>query len=313
MRILVMGAGGIGGYYGARLARVGNDVVLAARGPHLDAIRARGLGIREYGESAVAFQAVRAVRRPVEIGGTVDLVLFAVKAYDTGEAAEAIRPVVGPETVVLPIQNGVDATEEVGRVIGAEHVLAGTANLSATIVEPGVIERLSQTTQLTIGEPNGPRTPRVERVAAAFRAAGIADATISDDARRALWEKLLFLAPCATVNSATGAPTGDVRAVPEGAETVLALQREIRAVGLAAGVSLPPETAAHAERVYRGLSDGHTTSMQRDFAAGKRVELEVLAGSIVRRGRALGVPTPLFSAFYAVLRVRALRAGLLAP
>jgi 2-dehydropantoate 2-reductase len=284
-------------------------VILVARGAHLDAMQARGLGIRERGETTTTFHPITAVRYPPDAGGVVDFVLFAVKAYDTREAAEAIVPVVGPGTSVLPIQNGVDSTEEVAGVIGAAHVLAGTASLSATIIEPGVIERLSQTTQLTIGEPYGARSPRVERIAAAFQAAGIADATITDDAQRALWEKFMFLAPCATVNSVTGRPTGELRALPDGRDTVLAMQREIRAVGLAGGVNLPPETAEKAERVYLNLSDAHTTSMQRDFAAGKRVELAVLSGSVVRRGKALGVPTPIFTALYAVLQLKASGSG----
>jgi 2-dehydropantoate 2-reductase len=311
VRILVMGAGGIGGYYGARLAQAGNDVTLVARGAHLEAMRARGLGIRERGETTVTFQPIQAVRYPADAGAPVDFVLFAVKAYDTHEAAEAILPVVGPDTSVLPIQNGVDSTEAVAGVIGAGHVLAGTASLSATITEPGIVERLSETTQLTIGEAFAARSPRVERIAAAFHAAGIMDALISDDAQRALWEKFMFLAPCATINSVTGLPTGDLRSIPDGRDTVLAMQREIRAVGLAAGMNLPPETAAKAERVYLGLRETHSTSMQRDFAAGKRVELDVLAGSVVRRGKALGVPTPIFTALYAILRVRALKSGLL--
>jgi 2-dehydropantoate 2-reductase len=308
MRILVMGSGGIGGYYGAVLARAGNDVVFTARGAHLEAMQTRGLEIRER-DGTTELQAVRAVRFPIEAGGTFDFILFAVKAYDTAEAAEAIKPVVGPETSVVPIQNGVDSTDEIAKVVPAERVLAGSALLSAAIVEPGVIQRLSATSASTIGEPFGKRSVRVERIVAAFNAAGIPDVVATDDAQRVLWEKFMFLAPIASANSATGLSTGHIRAVPEGREMVLAMQREIRAVGLAAGVNLPDESAERIEAMFLRLPDTHTVSMQRDFAAGKRVELESLAGSVVRRGRQHAVPTPIFSAVYAILRARALSYG----
>lgn len=309
MRILIMGTGGIGGYYGGRLAEAGNEVVCVARGAHLEAMQANeGLTLRER-DGADRLIPVQAVRYPADAGGTFDFILFAVKTYDTAEAAAAIEAVVGPETWVVPIQNGVDSTEEIGRVISPSNVLAGSALLNAAIAEPGVIERRSGTTATTIGEPKGPRSPRVERIVAAFNAAGCADVVATDDAQRVLWEKLMFLAPIASVNSATGLSTGYLRAVPEGKATVLAMQDEIRAVGLAAGVNLPEESAEKIRNMYLNLTDAHTVSMQRDFAAGRRVELESLAGSVVRRGRQHAVPTPLFAAIYAILRTRALQFG----
>jgi 2-dehydropantoate 2-reductase len=308
MRILVMGSGGIGGYYGGRLAEAGNDVVLVARGAHLEAMQSRGLEIRER-DGSIRRVTVPAVRYPADVGGTFDFILFAVKTYDTAEAAEAIKPVVGPETSIVPIQNGVDSTEDIARVIPAERVLAGSALLSASIEEPGVIRRLSNQTISTIGEASGPRTERVERLVAAFHAAGCEDVKATDDAQRVLWEKLMFLAPIASANSATGLSTGHIRAVPEGREMVLAMQREIRAVGLASGVNLPEESAARIEGMFLNLPDTHTVSMQRDFAADKRVELESLTGSVVRRGRQHDVPTPTFASLYGILRARALNYG----
>ena len=308
MRILVMGSGGIGGYYGARLARAGNEVLFVARGAHLEAIQAHGLEIHDR-DGSVWRPEARAVRYPVEAGGTFDLILFAVKTYDTAEAAEAITPVVGPETSIVPIQNGVDSVEEIGAVVDPARVLAGSTLLSSTIVAPGVVQQLGTNLSITIGEPAGPRSARVERIVATFHQAGIDQAVATDDARQGLWEKFMFLAPCASTNSATGLPTGYITAQDEGRETVLAMQGEIRAVGLASGVHLPDEVATRVEALFLGLSDGHTTSMQRDFAAGKRVELESLTGSVVRRGRQAGVPTPIFGAVYAILRARALNGG----
>ena len=303
-----MGSGGIGGYYGARLARAGNEVVFVARGAHLEAIQASGLEIHDRDGTTWRSQA-QAVRYPIEAGGTFDLILFAVKTYDTAEAAAAIEPVVGPETCIVPIQNGVDSVDEIGAVVDPARVLAGSTLLSSTIVAPGVVQQLGTNLSITIGEPAGPRSARVERIVATFHAAGIDQAVTTDDAQQGLWEKFMFLAPCASINSATGLSTGHTRNLDVGRETVLAMQREIRTVGLATGVNLTDEVAKRVEALYLGLSDGHTTSMQRDFAAGKRVELESLTGSVVRRGRRVGVPTPIFGAVYAILRARALNDG----
>ena len=209
MRILVMGSGGIGGYYGARLARAGNEVVFVARGPHLEAMQANGLEIHDR-DGSVWRPDARAVRYPAEAGGTFDLILFAVKTYDTREAAEAIRPVVGPETCIVPIQNGVDSVEEIGRVVDPARVLAGSTLLSSTIVAPGVVQQLGTNLSITIGEPTGPRSARVERIVATFHAAGIDQAVATDDAQQGLWEKFMFLAPCASINSASGLSTGGV-------------------------------------------------------------------------------------------------------
>jgi 2-dehydropantoate 2-reductase len=309
MRILIMGSGGIGGYYGARLTEAGNDVVFVARGAHLEALQQKGLLLREY-DGSERLIPVKAVRYPAEAGGTFDFILFAVKTYDTAEAAAAIAPVVGPETCVVPIQNGVDSTEDIAQVIPADRVLAGSALLNALIDAPGVIRRQSGQTITTIGEPKGPRTPRVERIVKAFNDAGCEDVAITDDAQRVLWEKFMFLAPIASVNSATGLPTGHILAVPEGKEALLAMQKEIWAVGLATGVNLPEEASFEKVKAQiLRMGHTHTVSMQRDFAGERRVELESLAGSVVLRGRQHGVPTPIFSAVYGNQRARALNFG----
>lgn len=310
MRILIMGSGGIGGYYGARLLKAGNEVVFVARGAHLEAMQTRGLETRERDGDGVMVQPVQAVRYPADAGGTFDFILFAVKTYDNEEAAAAIAPVVGPETSVLPVQNGIDSVDMVSRSVPRECILAGSTDMSAKILEPGVIQRLSQGSRITVGEPNAPRTPRVERIVAAFHEAGIPDALVSDDSARALWEKFMFLAPVASVNSTTGLPTGRIKAVEGGPELLAALRAEIRAVGIASGVDLPDDAAARVKAMHERLTDAHTVSMQRDFEAGRRVELETLTGTVVRRGKAVSVPTPLFSALYAILRAKAISMGI---
>ena len=304
MRILIMGSGGIGGYYGARLLMAGNDVVFTARGAHLEAMQTRGLEVRER-DGSPEILPVKAVRYPADAGGTFDLILVATKAYDLAEAGQAIEPVVGPETSVVPIQNGVDSVDVLREIVDVDRILVGTTMMNAAIVEPGVVELRSGTTSITVGEPFGPISERVTRIVGAFHDAGMADAIATDDPQRALWEKFMFLAPIASINSATGLPTYHVRSIPEGLETIRAMQAEIRAVGLAEGVNLPDESAEKVDKIVLGLTERHTVSMQRDFADGRRVEVETLTGSVVRRGRKHGIPTPVFTALYAVLLAKA--------
>ena len=308
MRILVMGAGGIGGYYGAVLAKAGNEVVFAARGAHLEAMQTRGLEIRERDGSAT-IQSIQAVRFPVQASGPFDFILFAVKTYDTVEAAQAIAPVVGPQTSVLPIQNGVDSVDEISKIVPAERVLAGSTVLSATIAEPGVIQRLSLLSAITVGEPQGVRSERVVRIVEAFTAAGISDAVATDEAQRVLWEKFMMLAPLASVTSAANVTYGQLRAAAEGLALWRTLLAEVHAVGRASGVDLPDEVAVSMERFVMNLPADLSTSMQRDYAARRRVELEHLAGTVIRRGTEAGISTPTFNTIYAVLRVRALSYG----
>lgn len=303
MRILVMGTGGVGGYYGAILARAGHDVTFVARGAHLTALRERGLELRDRGEAAV-LRPVNAVGDPAEAGADFDLVFFTVKTYDTEPAARALRPAIGPRTAVLPLQNGVDAIDQLSAALGAEHVLGGTTQIGARIVEPGVIERFSPFCQVTLGEPGGGVSERVERIAAALREVGV-EAIASPDIQRALWEKFMMLAPMASLNTACRVPTGQVRADPDTRALYFAMMDEIVAVGRASGVTLPDESVEAMRRFYLDLPDSHTTSMQRDFEEQRRVELESLAGSVVRRGDAVGVPTPIFDVVYPILRVRA--------
>src|SRR5215213_1109499 len=291
MRVLVMGSGGVGGYFGGILAKAGNEVVFTARGAHLEAMQQNGLSLIDRGETTL-LRPVTAVRLPEEAGGTFDLVLFTVKTYDTTGAAEAIKPVVGPGTSVLPLQNGVDAVDEIGAIVGKERVLGGSTNIGARI-----------------GEPVGVSSERVETIAEAFRAAGLDDVTASPDITRAVWEKFMLLAPLASATSATGIPSGQVRAAPEGKALWKTMMGEVHAVGQASGVNLPAESAVTVEKFFMGLPDTHTTSMQRDYDGKRRVELEHLAGTVIRRGKAGGVPTPTFDVVYAVLRTRALSFG----
>jgi 2-dehydropantoate 2-reductase len=305
MKILIMGAGGIGGYYGAILARQGHEVTFVARGAHLERMRERGLEVRDRDETFV-LQPTRAVGSPAEAGSDdSDFVLFTVKTYDTRSAAEALRPAVGPNTAVLPLQNGIDSVEQLGAALGAERVLGGMTQIGARIVEPGVVERFSPFCQIVLGEPGGGTSERAERIAAALREVGV-DATASPDVQRALWEKFMMLAPMASINSITRLLTGQVRGTPETRALFFAMFDEVVSVGRAGGVNLPNESVEQMRAFYLNLPDTHSTSMQRDYEDQRRVEMESLAGTVVRRGDALGVPTPSFDVLYALLKARAL-------
>ena len=260
-----MGSGGIGGYYGARLARAGNEVVFVARGAHLEAIQATAS--RSTIVTARSGARSRAVRYPADAGGTFDLILFAVKTYDTAEAAEAIEPVVGPETCIVPIQNGVDSVEEIGAVVDPAPSARRVDAAQLDIIAPGVDPAARHEPLDHHRRAGGRRALRASSGSSRRSTGRHRQAVATDDAQQGLWEKFMFLAPCASINSATGLRPA-TREPAEGRETVLAMQREIRAVGLAAGVNLTDEVAERVKALYLGLSDGHTLSMQRDFAAG---------------------------------------------
>lgn len=302
MRVLVMGAGAVGGYLGARLLRAGHPVTFVARGPHLDALRAAGLRVRTT-EGEWHLSPVRAVAVPVEADGPVELVLFTVKGDDTAAAAAALVPAVGPATTVLTLQNGVESGEALGAVLGRDRVLLGAVTVEVERVAPGVVEQRGTPPRLVVGELEGGPTPRAEAVAAAFREAGVA-VTVTADGRRAVWEKFVRLAPGATLTTAAGVPIGALRDSPEGAWLYRTLIAETVAVGRAAGVALGEDAVERALAFVRGLPAAMTTSMARDDARGRPLELEPITGAVRRLGRCLGVATPAYDVLYAVLKVR---------
>ena len=310
MRILVMGSGGLGGCYGGLLAQHGHDVTFVARGPHLAALRARGLELRRAGATA-RLHPVVAVAAPSEAPGPFELVLFTVKTYDTEDAAAALRPAVGPATAVLPLQNGVESTERLGRLLSPERVLVGTTLVRARLMAPGVVEESGSVPRVTLGEVSGEVTPRVRAVAAAFREAGV-DATVTTDARLALWEKFAPLAALASITSACQLPLGTIRDTAEGAALFRTMLAESFAVGRAAGAALAPDFQDRLLAHVLSAPPDAESSMQWDYARRGRVELEQITGTIVRLGRAHGVPTPHFDALYAVLQARARAFGGLA-
>jgi 2-dehydropantoate 2-reductase len=293
----------VGGFYGAALAGRGHAVTFVARGAHLDALQARGLAIRRGGDTTV-LHPVQAVADPAEAGRGIELVLFTVKAFDTESAARALQPAVDRRTTVLTLQNGVESEERLAAALGAERVLLGTATISTTVGEPGIIEQANPLCRIELGEPSGAATPRIEAIAAVLRDAGV-EIRVSADVRRAVWEKFVRLAPGATLTSASQATIGEARSAPESAGLYRALIAETVAVGRAAGAALPDDAVEAAVAFIGALPHGMKTSMQLDFERRRRVELEGITGAVVRLGRRFGVATPVYDVVYPILKLRA--------
>ena len=298
MKILVMGSGGVGGYFGAKLARAGEDVVLVARGAHLEAIRTHGLKVK----SAIDGEFVVGSRATGDPGsaGIADLVLFCVKSYDTEAAADAIRPAVGPETAVLSLQNGVDNEEKLERIVGPAHVLGGTAYVFATIESPGVIAH-STGGRIVFGELDGAASPRAQRILETFQRAAI-PAERTSRIQQVLWEKYLFITAQGGITALTRCAIGLIRTTPQTRRMYRLILEELAAVAKAAGIDLPPQTVDDLMATADKLVSTLTSSLHYDLTHGRRLELEALQGHAVRLGEKLGVPTPTLFSVYAGLR-----------
>ena len=298
MRIAVLGAGGIGGYYGARLAKAGHDVVLVARGAHLEALKRRGVTVRTPDEElTLPITAVPDVRglEPV------DLVLFCVKAYDTEAGARSIAPLVGPDTVVLTVQNGLDRADALATALaGAKAVLAGAVYAALQLAGPGVVVRTGPEARITFGERGGAASDRTARLAAAFRESDLVH-EVSADIDRVLWEKFLFITGIGAVTALARAGIGALRESAEGRALLAASCGEIVAVAEAEGAPLRSEAAAAALAQASTLPAGWRSSMARDLEEGRRLEVDALSGTVVLRGRRAGVPTPVHQAVTACL------------
>lgn len=295
MRVAVLGASGTGGFFGGLLARAGEDVVFVARGAHLEALRQRGLVVRSHaaGEFTLPVQATDRT----ECLGLADLVLVCVKTYDTEAALHLLPPLVGPHTVIFSVQNGVDNAEIIGRAVGAEHVLGAVAYVSAVREFPGVVRHLGGPGKLVLGELSGGASPRLEQLRAALERAGI-PVEVSPNVPVAIWQKFLFICAFSGTTALTRLPIGPILACPQTRELFCGLVLEAEAVGRACGVKLPHDCVATAE----AFEPWATSSLSADLAAGKRLELEALHGTVVRLGHHHRVPTPLSFAVYAALK-----------
>ena len=296
MRIAVMGAGGVGGCLGALLARGGNDVTLIARGDHLAAIQANGIRLlREDDEFIVP---VKATANPAE-AGPVELILYTVKTYHNLDAIPALRPLAGPETTILTLQNGVQCHQEVEEELGSGHALPGAYWTSSQVEAPGVVRCIGQTPRLTLGEPDGTISKRALSIRDCLTEAGI-EAEVSEDAMQVIWSKFVVLSCVAGITSAARTRIKRFIGFPEGRELFVAALREVDAVGRAKGVNLPPGMVDQSLEFIEGFPD-FQNSMHADFEHGRPTELEALSGAVVRLGRETGVPTPVHQFIYSVL------------
>jgi 2-dehydropantoate 2-reductase len=298
MNVTVMGAGGLGGYFGGLLARAGHRVTFVARGEHLEALRRQG-GVQLHTVHGDFFAQAVAIGDPAD-GPIADLVLFAVKSFDTERAADSLGRTVGSQTAILSVQNGVENEDLLARRFGPERVLGGNVYLLATIQAPGVIEQSGGPRLLIFGEWRGGLTDRVRGLEAALREAGV-NATVSDDIVREKWVKYALICAQAGMTALTRLPIGEIRATPPTWAMYRRLLEEIVAVGRARGVRLDASVVESHLAIAAKLEPDYTSSMYYDLTHGKRLEIEALHGAAVRYGREAGVPTPACEAVYAAL------------
>jgi 2-dehydropantoate 2-reductase len=298
MKILIMGTGGVGGYYGGLLAQQGNDVMFIARGAHLYALRHEGLKVKSvHGDFHVS--PANATDDPINVG-PVDLILFCVKTYNTDEAAQAIRPAVGRHTVVMSLQNGVDAAERIAKIIGAEHVVGGVTWLSSAVEEPGVVKQISEFRRIVFGELGGGPSERIQSIFEVLNPTGIT-VEISENIQKVLWTKLVFITAVSSIGSLTRLPMGDYRVIPETRSLLSSIMQEVESVARAQGVNLDTDVVPKWLEFVDNAAPNIKPSMQLDVEAGHRTELESMIGVVGRKGRELGVPTPVADYVYASL------------
>jgi 2-dehydropantoate 2-reductase len=302
MRVAVMGSGGLGGYFGALLAKGGTDVSFIARGAHLDTMRRDGLRV-ECGPEPFHLEHVHATDDPGEIG-SVDLVMVCVKLWDTDAALEQLRPLVRPDTALVSFQNGVLKDSMLRAAYDDSQLIGGVAYVATTVSEPGVVRRTGPLQRLIVGEFDGRRSARVEAFHAAALAGGI-DAEVSDDIRRAIWEKFVFLVGLSATTTTMRLPIGPIRENPQSRALLLDLMREVVAVGRAHGVPLPEDYAEQRLEFADGVSAETTSSMHHDLERGNRLEVRWLSGGVVELGKEVGVETPLNRAVADILSVHA--------
>ena len=301
MRIAIMGSGGLGGYFGARLVQGGADVHFVARGKHLEAMRAGGLRIQ--GPTPIHVPKVNATNDPREIG-VADVVMLAVKLWDTESAIEQIRPMVGPNTAIVSFQNGVLKDQYLRAAFDERQLMGGVGYVATTIGEPGVIVQTGPMQRLLFGEFDGSRSARGEALLAACLAGGI-NAELSDNILREIWQKYVFLVALSGATTTIRKSLGPIRSNPQTRAFFLDVMREVVAVGRAHGVALPEDYADIRMKFADDLPADMTASMHHDLERGNRLEVRWLSGGVVELGKAKGVPTPLNRAIADILALHA--------
>ena len=302
MRLAILGSGAVGGYFGAKLARSGQDVTFIARGAHLEAIRSRGLEVKS--DKLGDFTVHAAAESDTGRIGQVDAVLVAVKAYDNRTALPMLQPLVGPETLVLTLQNGVDSVDEVATIVGDGHVLGGTTYVATALEAPGLIVQTGVHRSIILGEVFGDRSrisARVQRLTDVLAAADIQVTPVAD-ARVPIWDKFVYLVAFSGFTGAARLPIGQLWKSPQAQEMFYATSREVAAIAKAEGVTISADRFDTLKHYMDNIPPTTRSSLLIDLEQGKRIEVEALQGAAIRRARARGVATPIISALYAVLK-----------
>jgi len=300
MQIAIYGTGGVGGYFGGRLARAGEKVVFIARGEHLRAIKEKGLRV-DSRDGDFVIQPATATDSVSDVG-PVDLVIVGVKAWQVPEAARAMKPLIGSDTTVLPLQNGVEAATQLVDVLGADRVVGGLCRIVSFVHEPGHIRHAGFAPSVIIGELDNKRTDRIVAIEQLFKRAGV-DITVAPDIQVALWTKFLFIASFSGVGAMANAPAGVLRTDPQWRTQMLRAMEEIYALAHARGINLPPNSVDAVMASVNSLPEDATSSMQRDIAAGKPSELESQNGAVVRMAYESGIDAPTHELIYHTLRI----------
>ena len=303
MKVAIFGTGGVGGYFGGRLALAGAEVHLIARGAHLEALTTSGLRVTSpKGDFQVDLPATD---DPSQIG-PCEYVLFSVKSFDTDDAAAQLRTLVGAETAILSFQNGVDNEEKIARLVGREHVMGGAAYIFSGIIEPGVVAHTGGPARIVFGEMDGSSSERAERFLGVCQKAGI-DAELSVAIDRVLWDKFAFICAQAGLTAAVRLPIGDIRTVEESWSAFRRIVEEVCAVAAAEGIELPSDTVDRHASFAEQLEPNGFSSLYDDLSNGRRMELEALHGTVVRRANTHGISVPVSEMIYAILRPWAVR------
>ncbi|MEO1049242.1 MAG: 2-dehydropantoate 2-reductase [Bacteroidota bacterium] len=295
MHIVVYGTGGVGGYFGGRLAQAGNQVTFIARGAHLEAIKKEGLTVKSikgdfHIEDAVATDDVPSI-------GKADLILFAVKSWQVTEAAQSALPIIHEHTTLLPLENGITSFDEIADMAGRSKVLAGLCRIISYIESPGVICHAGHEPSISFGEIDNNKSDRVQAIDDLFTNAGI-KSQVPDDIEAEIWKKFLFIATMSGIGAITRVPVGIFRSVDNTREMMVAMLREIFELAKAKGINLPEEVIDKTLSFIDSLPEGATASMQRDIMEGKPSELEAQTGTVVKLGQTLGIPTPVNNLVY---------------
>ncbi|HEX7605443.1 MAG TPA: 2-dehydropantoate 2-reductase [Usitatibacter sp.] len=303
MRIAMMGSGGVGGFFGGRLAAAGYDVSFIARGAHLEAMRRDGLTIENDAQGPIRIPKVNATDDPASVG-PVDFVILSVKLWDTEAAAAAIKPLVGADTGVLSLQNGVIKDDILRRVLPASAVMGGVCYVATQLARPGVVKQVGTMQRIVIGEYDGRVSERAKALHQALQNSG-ASAELSGDVRRAIWEKYVFLVGLSATTTAMRSTIGPIRGNPRTRAFLLELMREVVNVGRACGVDLPVDYAEQRLKFADGLPADMTSSMAHDLERGNRLEVNWLSGGVVQLGKERGIPTPANEAVCDILALQA--------